>query len=325
MTPFLIGLFVFIAAGIGLTFWLRKNSATPQSNAPKRGVEQLAQLRWRDFARLVLQAMSGRGYKPIIEDGSPSDGIPTDGGNILLERGSERALLSCQYGTGSIVAAQIVASAAAAASLRGAERVIVVTPGRFDSGVTELAAQQKIELIDGETLWPEVRPYVAKPEDPAVPATAPAVVSKTLAMAWGVAAVAGAIVWAIMGSFMPANEAETVASEPAPVVAAPAKPKPAAATNEDRAAIPGVPTDVRELDQRRQEAANAVATLFGVSRALWSSQSTLLVYLSSASADPMNDICPLLEQYPELAASRVQLQPPDGSDKPVRFTHCRTY
>ena len=70
---------------------------------------------------------------------------------------------------------------------------------------------------------------------------------------------------------------------------------------------------------------DAVATLFGVSRALWSSQSTLLVYLSSASADPMNDICPLLEQYPELAASRVQLQPPDGSDKPVRFTHCRTY
>ena len=89
--------------------------------------------------------------------------------------------------------------------------------------------------------------------------------------------------------------------------------------------MPGVPTDVRELDERRKEAANAVATLFGVNRALWSSQSTLMVYLSSPDADPMNDICPLLEQYPELAASRIQLQPPEGSNKQVRFTHCRAY
>jgi len=86
-----------------------------------------------------------------------------------------------------------------------------------------------------------------------------------------------------------------------------------------------VPTDPKELDKRRQEAANAISTLFGVSRALWSTQSTLLVYLSSEEADPTTDLCPLLERYPELAASRVQLQPPADSKKPVRFKQCRTY
>lgn len=147
-----------------------------------------------------------------------------------------------------------------------------------------------------------------------------------MAMAWGGAVVAGGIVWAVVNGIMPGDTGSTEpTASPAPVVAAAPAAKPTPPPQDDRPAIPGVPTDVRELDERRKEAANAVATLFGVNRALWSSQSTLMVYLSSPDADPMNDICPLLEQYPELAASRIQLQPPEGSNKPVRFTHCRAY
>jgi hypothetical protein len=86
-----------------------------------------------------------------------------------------------------------------------------------------------------------------------------------------------------------------------------------------------IPTDPAELEQRRREAAHAISTLFGVDRALWSTQSTLLVYLTNEEADPMHDLCPLLERYPELAASRIQLQPPSGSKKPVRFKQCRTF
>jgi hypothetical protein len=33
----------------------------------------------------------------------------------------------------------------------------------------------------------------------------------------------------------------------------------------------------------------------------------------------------LLERYPELGASRVQLQPPEGSGEAVRFFQCRAY
>ena len=327
MIATLLGLLVFVAVGVGLTLKLRGAPVATRGEQPKRGAEQLAQLRWRDFARLVLQAMQGRGYRPVIEAGSPSDGIPTDGSDILLNRGGEKVLLSCQYGTGAIVNAQVISAAVSAASLRGAERVIVVTPGRFESGAA--AGMALVELIDGETLWPEVRPYVARPDEPMMaPPPSTAAPGKSLAIAWGGALVAGGIVWAVVNGIMPGDSSSNASdgsATPAPVVAAaPAKPV-APPPTDDRPAMPGVPTDVHELDERRKEAADAVATLFGVNRALWSSQSTLMVYLSSPDADPMNDICPLIEQYPELAASRIQLQPPEGSNKPVRFTHCRAY
>lgn len=325
MIAILLGLLVFIAVGIGLTFKLRGMPVAAKAEPTKRGAEQLSQLRWRDFARLVLQAMHSRGYRPVIEAGGPTDGIPTDGSDILLTRSGEKVLLSCQYGTGAIVNTQVISAAVSSASLRGAERVIVVTPGRFESGAA--AGMALVELIDGETLWPEVRPYVAHPDEPMAPAPSASASGKSMAMAWGGAVVAGGIVWAVVNGIMPGDTAATTdtAATPTPVAAAAPAASPAAAPQDDRPAMPGVPTDVRELDERRKEAANAVATLFGVNRALWSSQSTLMVYLSSPDADPMNDICPLLEQYPELAASRIQLQPPEGSNKQVRFTHCRAY
>ena len=36
-------------------------------------------------------------------------------------------------------------------------------------------------------------------------------------------------------------------------------------------------------------------------------------------------LCPLLEAYPQLAASRIQLTPPPGSDTPTRFIQCRAF
>ena len=86
-----------------------------------------------------------------------------------------------------------------------------------------------------------------------------------------------------------------------------------------------VPTDPQELERRRKDLATAVSTLPGIDKALWSTQSTLLVYLSEDLPDPMSSICPLLERYDELAASRIQLQPPAGSARPVRFLQCRAY
>lgn len=324
--PFLIALLVFVGVGAGLTVWLRDKNAASQTGSARRGVEQLAQLRWRDFARLVLQAMNGRGYRPVVGPDDPPDGIPSDGSDILLERGGERALLSCQYGTGATVAPQVVAAAATKASLHGASRVIVVTPGRFEGGVANIVAKHEVELIDGEALWPEVRPYVAHPEDPATSTPPPvAIPPRTLAFAWLGAALAAVLAFVAVDGLMPDADSATAITAPQAATATPADRPAAASASAERPAQPGVPTDIRELDQRRKEAANAVATLYGVSRALWSSQSTLMVYLSAEDVDPFNDICPLLEQYPELAASRIQLQPPEDSEKPVRFKQCRPY
>lgn len=332
MSPILIALLVFVALGLGGMAWLRRApAASVESQKAERGANQLGLLRWRDFTRLVLQAMHGRGYRTVVEDGMPADGIPTDGGDIVIERNGERTLLSVKYGSASVVGAQALLGLGGSATLRGTQKVIVVTPGRFDEEATRLARQQDIELIDGEDLWPEVRPYVARPAQDAatapVQAEAPASTSrKTLGIVWGGAAAVAAVVWMIAQGMQPATPDTTAIA-----AATPAQPADAGTTDTTPAGTPAVdqanvvPTDPAALERRRKETANAISTLFGVDRAFWSTQSTLLVYLSTDVADPSSELCPLLERYPELAASRVQLQPPQGSSKPVRFKQCRSY
>lgn len=327
MSPILIALLVFVALGLAATAWLRRSPSSPSaSQASERGAAQLGTLRWRDFTRLVLQAMHGRGYRTVVEDGMPADGIPTDGGDIVLERGGERTLLSVKYGSASVVSAQALLGLGGSATLRGTQKVIVVTPGRFDEEATRMARQQDIELIDGEDLWPEVRPYVARPTQqdagttPAPVEAAQPASPKAMGIAWGGAAAVAAVAWMIAQGLQPASTTPDVA-DTAAVATTPASQ--ATAPVVDDANV--VPTDPEALERRRKETANAISTLFGVDRAFWSTQSTLLVYLSTDVADPSSELCPLLERYPELAASRVQMQPPQGSTKPVRFKQCRSY
>ena len=329
MSPILIALLVFVALGLAATAWLRRTPSSPSaSQASERGAAQLGTLRWRDFTRLVLQAMHGRGYRTVVEDGMPADGIPTDGGDIVLERGGERTLLSVKYGSASIVGGQALLGLGGSATLRGTQKVIVVTPGRFDEEAARLARQQDIELIDGEDLWPEVRPYVARPTQDTAAAPAPVEAAtpttpKTLGIAWGGAAVVAAVAWMIAQGLEPASTttpaAMDTASQATPAATAPVADVPAI----ESANV--VPTDPAALEQRRKETANAISTLFGVDRAFWSTQSTLLVYLDGDAVDPMATLCPLLARTPELAASRLQLQPPAGSTKPVRFKQCQAY
>ena len=71
---------------------------------------------------------------------------------------------------------------------------------------------------------------------------------------------------------------------------------------------------------------NAVAALPGVERVLWSTSSTLVVQ-QRADVDQaqVQEICGVLRRYDTLRASRLQLQPPSGSDRKVRFLQCQAY
>lgn len=324
MTAFLIALIVFALAGIASTALLRRRPGTGTRLA--QGLAHLAELRWREFTRLVLQAMQARGYRVLKDDDSPGDELPSDGGDILLERDGKRMLLLCKYGTASVVGAQAILGLGKAAELRGAHGAMVVTPGRFDDEARRVAGQQHVELVDGASLWPEVEPFV---EQGRISEASPAPDPRRVALAWLGAAAVAALTWVILQGlpFATAMPDATVSRDsPMPVngkpsegagarIAAPAAVVPAEA----------VPTDAAILTRRRNETANAISTLAGVDRAVWSTQSTLLVYLASEDVDPSARLCPLLERYVELAASRVQLQPPQGSVRPVRFKQCRSY
>ena len=74
-----------------------------------------------------------------------------------------------------------------------------------------------------------------------------------------------------------------------------------------------------------KDVADAISALPLVDQALWETQSTLLVTLLDDRTNPLPSICPLLARYDELAPTRLQLQPPPGSAKPVRFVQCRAF
>jgi len=321
MTALLIALLVFVMAGIAATASLRTRPVTDTRLA--HGLKHLAGLRWREFTRLVLHAMHARGYRVLKDDNSPGDELPSDGGDILLERDGQRVLLLCKYGNASVVGAPPILGLGKAAELRGAHAAMVVTPGRFDDEARRVAAHQHVELIDGASLWPEVEPFL----EPGVMdhAAASATGLPRGLIVWLGAAAVGAIAWFLLQGMLPAQDPTT-----APVTATVAQAVPTAALPvpvKDAAVSPtnAVPTDAAALTRRRTETANAISTVVGVDRAVWSTQSTLVVYLSSEDADPSARLCPLLERYPELAASRVQLQPPQDSVRSVRFKQCRTY
>ena len=71
--------------------------------------------------------------------------------------------------------------------------------------------------------------------------------------------------------------------------------------------------------------AETLSSLPGIERALWLTRSTLVVHLVDGTADRLTEICAALERYEGLRTSRVQLQPPEGSEARVRFIQCRTY
>lgn len=327
MTALLIALLVFALAGIAATALLRRRPST--GNRLAQGLAHLADLRWREFTRLVLQAMQARGYRVLKDDNSPGDELPSDGGDILLERDGERMLLLCKYGTASVVGAQAILGLGKAAELRGAHGAMVVTPGRFEDEARRVAGQQHVELVDGASLWPEVEPFVGHAQ--LAESIAPAHDRRNFALAWVGAAAIAAISWTILQGLpfaAPAPAATDDVATPGPSAPASTSPAQAPAAEGASAAVAQsepVPTDPAILTRRRNETANAISTLAGVDRAVWSTQSTLLVYLSSEDTDPSARLCPLLERYPELAASRVQLQPPQDSARPVRFKQCRAF
>jgi hypothetical protein len=141
-------------------------------------------------------------------------------------------------------------------------------------------------------------------------------------MAWLASFVIGILLLTLLRQQTPDAEAGVESTSPAAgSVAAPGIPM----QSRSMGNIAQAPTDPAQLRQRRETVAQAISTLPNVDRAVWSTQSTLLVYLLDEQGEPKSEICPLLEQYVELAASRIQLEPPPGSTRTVRFVQCRAF
>jgi hypothetical protein len=68
-----------------------------------------------------------------------------------------------------------------------------------------------------------------------------------------------------------------------------------------------------------------IAHLPGVDKALWSTRSTLQVFLNNPNVANDDALCAVMKRYDVLRSSRLQIQAPAESGRPVRFMQCAVY
>ncbi|GAA5008408.1 restriction endonuclease [Pseudoluteimonas lycopersici] len=314
-----LALIVAVAIGAGATWYLRRVRLPREETA--EGIAALSDMRWRDFIKLVLDVLAGRGFTRVNDPEATSDEA-----DIPLRRDGETWLLSSKHGASYVLGSSDITEFANTMRLRGAQGGLLATPGTFAPEARRHAEAERIELLDGPSLWPELRERLPETQRSAIGARARIHSRQKAWFGWLLGVIAGAAVFLLVHG-NDSGDASVATPVVAPVRAPSAKAKAAATqipANDGVWPAPG-DVDTATTEKDRSEAARAIGSLPMVSRALWSSQSTLLVYLNNTSADAKSAICPLLERYPELGASRVQLQPPEGSGEAVRFFQCRAY
>ncbi|WP_188310241.1 restriction endonuclease [Arenimonas fontis] len=336
MPPLILAIATSLAALAGSFWWFgvhRRRKAETLA-----GIQALAGMKWRECAGLVLQALAEKGYRE-----APSSGQPGDGGTefVLLKDG-QRCLVGYKHGTAYRLGEANVRDFANAVQLQGAASGILVTLGSAEGFARDLARRYEVELIDGPSLWPQVEPFAPAAMVEAVREKAASETRR--GKQWGMTGSLALGLLVYLAAWVaepapPATAAAAVTGVPASS-AAPA-PEPAAAT-----AGPASPADEasrqvaearRVLEQveslsdeeranRRATAAARVAVLEEAKSAVWSTQSTLVVNMArpdSMDRGLVNDACAILVEYEELRFSRLQLEPPPGSQSPVRWRQCK--
>lgn len=284
------------------------------------GIEALAGMRWREFSRLVIEALHGRGF--IAE--SPEQALERGPqAEVRLQRNGRTWLLACkQAGARSRLGAASVRELAEAVRFNGAGGGVLATPARIDADARKAAGE--LELYDGIALWALVSPMLPPALREDLTANARKRTVRETALAWVGALVLGALVGFAPALFRnPTASAEAPAAAPSPVAPAPAQT--ATATADSTLTAPA-PADPNREQFERGEVIHAVSALPWVERVLWSTSSTLLVHQrEDVDQAHVQEICAVLNRYDSLRASRLQLQPPAGSQRAVRFLQCRSY
>lgn len=315
----MITLAVVVFVGVAGTLYFRL--VVMRRDETTAGIQALAAMSWREFIHLLLDALARRGYTRVFDRESPSGDD-----DYTLERDGRHWLLSCKHGSSFVLGYAALAGLANDIRLANAAGGILATQGRIGDEVRKDAALQRVELLDGPALWPELRDLIQPERLAGIVADAGRKARRRTLLSWLLALVAGLATWLLL----PGGDAPVIA---APVAAAPAPPPireeaplpaPPVAAPADELPI-AAPPEPPPMEVQREEVADAVSALPMVDRAVWSTQSTIQVYLLDASTDAMPHICPLMERYDTLAASRVQLTPPPDSGLPVRFRQCRVY
>jgi hypothetical protein len=303
---------VAIALGGAATAWLWLVQRPRAERA--EGFKLLAAMRWREFSRLVVDGLRNRGFEPEAAEDTAERGQDSV---IHLKRDNQEWLLACKQGLNYHITQSMVGDVADAVRFHGAAGGVVATLGELDADARRVAAGQ-VELYDGTRLWPMVHAQLSRGVQDELSGKAHGAIKRQILIAWAAALTLGLVTAMILPRSEPTAEADAPAS--APATAAPAAIRPP----EPVAAAPIAPAPVSD-DEQRDDVIRMVTTLPGVEHAMWSTRSTLLIYLTDENADPLGGICQVMRKYETLRTSRLHLQPPAGAARPARFVQCATY
>ncbi|HLM53566.1 MAG TPA: restriction endonuclease [Pseudoxanthomonas sp.] len=285
------------------------------------GLLALAGMRWREFSRLVLEAMRRRGLELAPADDQESQ---EHSASFMLTGQGRRVLLACKHGSGYRVGSAMMEEIVSEVHLRSAHSGILVTQGTVDGSGLDTAGKHGIEVLDGARLWPEVKPLVESKLRQRIVGDAAARAGRHIGIWWlGALTLGVASALAFMSVVGESTESKL------PQATAPATPvtaeEPALATATPEAvATPATLPSESELEQDRLEVSRALAKVPGVSRGVWISRSTLSVDRIVAEDAAFRLVCAELGRYPALALTRVQMNPPAGSGEQVRWRQCES-
>jgi len=311
----LLALLVMVLVGGAGSAWLWL--VRRRQDEAAAGVRALAGMRWREFSHFVVDAMRHRGYDVDVNAEALERGQQSD---FILQRDGKRWLLSCKHGSAYRIGAPAVKELEDALRFNGAAGGLLVTTGQIQADARAAATRAKVELLGGPALWNEIAPLLPESLRDQLATAAEQRAKRQVGMAWAAALVAGLAVGFLAGG------GDAPVPAPAPVTTpVPARPVPQPASAPEATVGTPAPLDPaaqEELD--RVTVADRVSNLPGVENAVWSTRSTLLVFLADDEVDRLPQVCSVLEHYEVLRTSRIQLQPPAGSTRPVRFRQCWT-
>lgn len=321
MPAWLFGSVIALLVGTVITayLWLIRR----RDDETSAGLLALAGMRWRDFSRLVLEAMELRGLERIP---TAHEDNQEHSSSFLLSGQGKQLLLACKHGSAYRIGTAAVDEFASEIRLRGVQGGILVTEGVLDKGGVEKAGRHSIEVIDGPLLWPTVKPMVEGNLQRRIAGNAAARARRHIGIAWlGAVTLGLASTLAFPDRLAPVSDTPVLAAPTASPSKSPAVPASAAAPKPAMApAAPAAAVTEADTEKHRAEISRKLSRTPGIIRGVWISRSTLSVDRAVAEEAAWPLVCDQLKAYPDLELTRVQMNPPQGSAEQVRWRQCES-
>jgi len=145
----------------------------------QRDIASIRKLHWRQFEELVAEAFRRQGYR-VTEGGYGADG----GIDITLRKNDELVLVQCKQWKAQKVGVSVIREMFGVLNAHHANRIIVVTSGRFTQDAVSFAQDKPIELVNGDALLVLIRdvqtsPHVETTKAPICPKCGAELVERT--------------------------------------------------------------------------------------------------------------------------------------------------